>query len=440
MKNKLNKIEFISISVMLFGMFFGAGNLIFPPLLGYLAGENVASAFIGFSLSAIILPILAVVAVSKTYGLENLASRVNRKFAILYTVLIFLAIGPGLAMPRTATVPFEMAIMQYLPENFNLSLTRAIFTTAFFAITYILSVNETKAVESSGKILSPLLILFIVLLFIGVLTKSSANIAQPKGQYLNSPLVNGFIEGYGTLDALAGLNFGLIIYMTLKKLGVEDKNKAIGYVVKSGIIAGAILAVIYLALAYMGYITSGIENLQNGAQIISYLSDSIFGSIGSVIVIAIFTLACLTTCIGLLLNISDYFATLTKNIDSKNWKRIICLVSLLLANFGLNTIMSYTVPILLILYPFSIALILLGLTHDKLSYTKQSYIAVAIITFFISIISVIDSTLKIQIPGLTKLVSSLPLKEDGLEWLIPSLIVLIIVQLITKNKNIKNKA
>lgn len=432
---KLNKLEFISISVMLFGIFFGAGNLIFPPLLGYISGSSTFTSFSAFAISGIVFPMLAVIAVSKTYGLENLARKVGDKFAIIYSVIIFLSIGPGLAIPRNGSVPFEMAIVQYLPSQSNLVLYRLLFTSIFFALSYYFAVHANKLVDSSGKILTPALIILIFSIFIGFLFVNPNQVSKPSESIINREFGYGFIEGYNTLDAIAGLNYGFLIYKTIKSYKIENEKNIIKYVSKSGVLAGFILLVIYGVLSFLGRQISGMNlGFTNGAQIITHVSSLAFGNLGAIITILIFTLACLTTSIGLIISVADYFSTLTPKINVKNWAIIITLFSFVISNFGLDLIMKVTVPVLLIIYPFSLSLIVMGITQDILKFKNFTYKIVCLVTFSIAIVSVLMQN-GINIPLLGDLVSKLPLFKQGLEWVLPTFISIVISEAFLKIKN-----
>lgn len=432
MERKLTKSEFISLSIMLFGLFFGAGNLIFPPMLGYNSGNKTLISFIFFTLTAIIFPVLGVITVSKTNGLQNLSRRVHPLFALIFTVIIYLSIGPGLGIPRAGVVPFEMAIFQYLPKGFDANISRLIYTLVFFSIAYYVSLTPNKLVKRSGKILTPILLFLILILFLGILFKNPNNVGLPKGDYIKSPAVVGFVEGYNTLDAIAALNFGFVISLTLRKFNISDEKDIVRYSIKSGILAGIILLIIYAILSYIGMVLSGSNiTFENGAQILSYISESLFGNFGVALVILIFTLACLTTSIGLIVSISEYFATLTKGINEKAWVGIITLFSFVISNFGLNTILSISVPVLQIVYPFSLVIIVLGLIHDKFKFSRSTYVVSAIITFAISILSMLVNY-GVELPFLTKIIKSLPFYSVGLNWVIPSILSILLTQLISK--------
>ena len=220
MKNNLTKEQFFSVAIMLFGLFFGAGNLIFPPLLGKQAGGATFQSLLAFGITAVVFPILGVVAVAKTKGLSNLASKVDKYFAIVFTTMIYMAIGPGLGIPRAGSLPFEMAVAPFLPENVSLSLSRLVYTFVFFLVAYLVCLKPNKLVTRMGKFLTPALLVLITVMFVGVLFKNPNAVTSPVGDYATSSTVKGFLEGYNTMDTIAALNFGLVISLAVKSFKV----------------------------------------------------------------------------------------------------------------------------------------------------------------------------------------------------------------------------
>ena len=420
MKNNLTKEQFFSVAIMLFGLFFGAGNLIFPPLLGKQAGGATFQSLLAFGITAVVFPILGVVAVAKTKGLSNLASKVDKYFAIVFTTMIYMAIGPGLGIPRAGSLPFEMAVAPFLPENVSLSLSRLVYTFVFFLVAYLVCLKPNKLVTRMGKFLTPALLVLITVMFVGVLFKNPNAVTSPVGDYATSSTVKGFLEGYNTMDTIAALNFGLVISLAVKSFKVEDEEKVIGYTVRVGLVAGSFLFVIYAMLAYIGMTTSGLTgDVKNGAEILTTVSQYVFGKFGIVLLASIFTLACLTTCIGLITSISKFFETMTKEKFSYHkWIVFWTFLSFLVANFGLNTILKVSVPVLVAIYPVSIVLILLGLTEKYFGYNKFTYRLVCYTVTFISVVEALLSV-KLNIPFVTELVSSLPFFSLSLGWVLP---------------------
>lgn len=309
MKN-LSRSQFTQVSIMLFGLFFGAGNLIFPPFLGNQAGNKTIISLLAFSVTAIIFPVLGAIAVGKTDGLKNLSSRVGEKFALVFTTAIYLSIGPGLGIPRAGSVPFEMAIAPYVPETFNLSLVRLAYTFVFFAVAMWVCLKPNKLVARVGKYLTPTLLLLIFIMFAKVMTLPKVP-AMASGNYKDAPVVAGFLAGYDTMDAVAALNFGFVVTLAIRRFGVEDKKLVTAYTAKAGLLAGSVLFIVYLMLSTMGMVTSkAFAGVENGAVVLTEAVKLVFGNSGLVLLASIFTLACLTTCIGLISSGSEYFCTL----------------------------------------------------------------------------------------------------------------------------------
>lgn len=423
---KLTKSKLLLVSFMLFSLFFGAGNLIFPPLLGQQASTAALPATIGFLITAVILPVLGVIVVSKFNGLTTLGNNVGKTFSLVFTLLIYLSIGPGLGIPRAGSVPFEMAITPILPEGSNLTLWMIIYTTIFFAIVLWLCLTPGKLVKRIGSFLTPSLLGLILILFIVFLFKSDKATNVPLDIYSNNAFLQGFVDGYQTMDTIAALNFGLVIMLTLNKFGINTEKGIMKYTIISGIIAGIILASVYIMLTIIGTYTSGLYPADaNGALILRRIAGDMFGQAGSFLIAGIFTLACLTTCVGLVNSISEYFSTLFKKVSYTKWVIIITILSYLICNLGLNAILSISIPILNALYPVSIVLIILGLCHKFIKNNRFIYKLVVYSTFLISIISAIEG-LGINLGFISSALSFIPLYSKGFGWVIISIIMALI--------------
>ena len=311
---KLNKKNMMVISFMLFSLFFGAGNLIFPPFLGQNAGEHTFTAMAGFLLTAVVLPVLGVIVVARFDGLDKLSGKTGKRFAFIFTVLIYLSIGPGLGIPRVTSVPFEMAVSPYLPNDANRTLWMVLYSALFFLVALWLCLNPGKLVQRIGRVLTPSLLILLVLLFISFVTKGNVNVAPTLDSYQSSAFLKGFTEGYNTMDTIAALNFGLVISTTLVSFGLNEKKDRITHTVYAGIFAGSILAIVYMMLSYMGMCSSGVYAVQeNGTWTLRCIVQQVFGGRGAILLAAIFSLACLTTCVGLINSISQFFSILFKN-------------------------------------------------------------------------------------------------------------------------------
>ena len=311
---KLYKKNMVVISFMLFSLFFGAGNLIFPPFLGQNAGEHTFTAMAGFLLTAVVLLVFGVIVVARFDGLDKLSGKAGKRFAFIFTVLIYLSVGPGLGIPRAASVPFEMAVSPCLPNDANRTLRMVLYSALFFLVALWLCLNPGKLVQRIGRVLTPGLLILLVLLFISFVTKGNVNVAPALDSYQSSAFLKGFTEGYNTMDTIAALNFGLVISTTLVSFGLNERKDRITHTVYAGIFAGSILAIVYMMLSYMGMCSSGVYAVQeNGAWTLRCIVQQVFGDGGAILLAAIFTLACLTTCVGLINSISQFFSILFKN-------------------------------------------------------------------------------------------------------------------------------
>ena len=430
---KLTRSQFLQLSIMLFGLFFGAGNLIFTPLLGNKAGSATFISLIAFCVTAVLFPVLGAIVVGKTNGLSNLAKRVGPVFSVVFTTAIYLSIGPGLGIPRAGSVPFEMAIAPYVPETLNLNIVRFVYTLVFFTISLLICLKPNKLVERVGKFLTPTLLLMILFMFVRIVMMDK-NIAAPSGDYLKAPVTKGFLAGYETMDAVAALNFGFVIAQAIRRFGIEDENEVTKYEIKAGLLAGSVLFTVYAMLSCIGMIGSEkFAGAENGAVVLSESMKLVLGDFGLVLLAFIFTLACLTTCVGLITSGGEYFEKLFNNkLSYKAWVYIWTLFSFIMANFGLNKLLAFSVPLLQIIYLVALVLIVMGISHKYLNYSKVSYVSSAVVAVGLPLVEVLDKTFKINFVFVTNFVKSLALYEEGLAWLLPTIFVLVFTSLIVK--------
>ncbi len=435
---KLTKQNMRSISFMLFSLFFGAGNLIFPPFLGQNAGSQSLPAMLGFLITAVVLPILGVVVVAQFDGLDRLAQNVGRRFSLLFTVLIYLSIGPGLGIPRAASVPFEMAVAPYLREDTNLTVWMVLYSLVFFLVALWLCLTPGKLVRRIGNYLTPSLLILLCFLFVVFLFRGETQTAAPQAAYQQAPFLQGFTDGYQTMDTIAALNFGLVIATTLGSFGLQEKKSVLRYTVLAGIFAGGILSAVYMMLTHMGMCSSGVYPIQeNGAWTLRCIVHQLFGDVGAILLAAIFTLACLTTCVGLINSISQYFSTLFKKLSYRQWVFLITGFSFLVCNLGLNAILSISIPVLNAIYPISIVLILLGLSHKLWQHSRFAYPLTITATGCVSVIYALDAA-GIPLGVLGRLFRKLPLYTMGFSWVsvaVAALVLALILSAFFKKKN-----
>lgn len=440
MNEKISRKAFISIGFMLFAMFFGSGNLIFPPMLGNQAGSSTLVSLLGFAITAIVFPVLGILAVAKTDGIENLGKRVGPFFAIVYPAVVFLAIGPGIAIPRNGSLAFEMSVLPYLSQGTNLEFWRLGYTLVFFALAFYLCLQPSKLVDRIGKLMTPVLLALILLFFLGSVIKLPVNVADPVAGY-KAPLVTGFLEGYNTMDTLAALNFGLVISLTIRRFKVTEEKSIIKYTSLAGLLAGILLLIIYAMLAHVGKISSlGNQDVENGGRILFNVTNQVFGRGGSIVLILIFTLSCLTTVVGLITSVSEYFARLTKGrVGYKAWTSIFTIISLGLDNFGLSAILKFSVPVLVAIYPIAIVLIILALLQDVFNFSSLSYKITIYSTFIISLLQGIRTT-GLKLNTIDPILKNIPFFEQQLEWLPVAIFFLIVGVIIDNTVNRKKES
>lgn len=420
---KLSKKDLLLVSLMLFSLFFGAGNLIFPPFLGQSAGHNTWIAMGGFFITAVGFPVMGVIAVAKSGSLHILASRVHPIFGMVFTVLIYLSIGPCLGIPRAGSLPFEMAVAPFLPKGIiSNQLALLIYTLGFFAVAYWLCLSPGKLVNRMGKVLTPTLLILISVIFVASLFKPLGAYGEVTAAYSGAPFVKGFLEGYLTMDTIAALNFGIVISLAIKASGVQGEKNIIRNSVKAGIGAGTLLIIIYSMLAHLGATGGGRFGMtENGAQTLANIMVYLFGKKGVILLAAIFTLACLTTCVGLITSCSQYFVTILPKVKYITFVRVLTLWSMLLANMGLTKILAISVPVLNAIYPIAIVLIILGIINRWIKGSRAIYVGTISFTGVISIVCAL-SEVGIKLGSINQMCSKLPLYADGLGWIMPALV------------------
>lgn len=423
MKNELSKNQVLSLGLMLFALFLGAGNIIFPPFLGQQAGTNIWIAVAGFLVTGVGLPLLAVIAVGRTGNLQTLASRVHPTFGIVFTIIVYLAIGPLFGIPRTATVTYEIGIFPFLSKAAGQSfLPLLILSLIFFVLSVWLSLNPSKLIHRIGTIITPVLLIVLTILAIKSIISPIGTISSPTEGYMTNSFFNGFIEGYLTLDTIGGLAFGIVVISALKNLGVTNQTTITKTVGKAGILAAAGLALVYLALTYIGASSvTEIGMLDNGAAVITASTKALFGSFGTVILAVAITLACLTTSVGLITSCAYFFSMHVPALSYKKVVYILAVFSTVIANVGLSKLISISLPILSFIYPIAIVLILLSFLHSYFRGYSSVYASGIIATGIISLCDALSSA-GMNLGSIGHLVSSLPLSAQGIGWLIPGII------------------
>lgn len=430
---------------MLFALFFGAGNLIFPAQLGQAAGTNMWPAAVGFLLTGVGLPLLGIIAMgfSGSKDLQDLASRVSPIYGVLFTTVLYLTIGPFFAAPRTGAVAFDIAIAPHLENKSSLALF--LFTVLFFAISLWFSLNPAKIVDRVGKLLAPGIVVLLAILLIMVIVNPMGNAQAPLESYQSNAFVTGFLEGYNTMDALASLVFGIIVINAIKALGVSSRKEIVSATFKTGFVAIILLGLIYVGIAYLGAV--GVEEfglLDTGGLILSSAAKYYFGTVGTILLGVVIILACLTTNIGLMTACAEYFQRLIPKVSYKTLVTFFTVITFIIANFGLTNIITYSVPVLMLLYPLAIVLMILVFLSPLFNHSRIVYMSTISITFLISIFDgwkVLQESLGIDGFRLLEPVVSfyknwLPFYDEGLGWLVPAIIVILITGIIARMRKV----
>lgn len=440
MKNKLQTKESFLLAITLFGLFFGAGNLIFPVHLGQLAGSNVIPATIGFIVTAVTIPILAVASIGVTHsnGLFRMCEKkVGRGFAYFFTCLLYLTIGPCFALPRCCTTTFTSGVYP-LMTNLNEKICLLVFSFIFFALVLFFSLRQNKIMTWVGKIITPIFLFFYAILMITAFVKSNVQVSSivPEQAYINGAFVNGLLEGYNTMDAIAGLAFGIIVVNCIRDLGIHDGKCVAKEIIKAGILTAIMMSIIYFVSTIIGTKSRAIFAISdNGGVALAQIAELYLGKVGLIVLALTIGLACLKTAVGLVTSCSEMFSEMFPNaLDYKKWAIIFCIFSFIIANFGLTSIIEYSIPVLMFLYPISMVLIILG----NLSYRNDNKIVfrcTLVGTIFAAIFDFINALpFNIDISFVEKF---LPFFNIGFSWIIPSIIGLVIGLFLNNRKNTK---
>lgn len=413
--------RYIAIGLMLFALLFGAGNLIFPAAMGQNAGVNVWYAVLGFCVTGVGLPLISIAALgySGCLDLEEAAGRVHPWYGVFYSVVSYLAIGPCFAAPRTGTVSFEIAVKPFL-GSFSPDIALPIFLLIFFLLTYWLAATPSKLVDRVGKILTPALLAVILLLIVQSFITPLGTPQAPTKNYATpvTAVMQGILDGYNTLDAIASFIFATLVISFVKEGGVTHPKAIMKQVLLSGSIAVALLAFIYIFIAKIGADSvTPLGILETGAPVLAGSAKILFGNLGAAILAVIVLLACLSTSVGLVTCCAAYFMRLLGHFSYKTYAVIFCVISYLVGLFGLKTIIVSTIPVLMFIYPLLVALICL-IFLDKFFGGRQCVYAWTIaFTFVMATINLLE-TAGVNLGSFeTMLQTYVPLHTFGMGWI-----------------------
>ncbi|MFT8599696.1 MAG: branched-chain amino acid transport system II carrier protein [Leuconostoc pseudomesenteroides] len=438
MTTKLDIKKTLLLASLIFGMFFGAGNLIFPVHLGQLAGLNWGPATIGFLLSATVIPLMALISLSQTQasGIYDLAKPLGRGFAIFFLIAVHVSLGPMIATPRTATVAYSLSFANWIPSSWQ-SIAQLIFSAIFFGIVYFLGSREQNLTKYIGQYLNPIFGILLVLIFLLAIFNPMGTLNHTaEAAYQTKAFSSAFIEGYNTLDAIAALAFGITIVRAIEAMGFSGRRQIAQITAKTGFIAIAGIAIVYIGLILLGATSlSHFKLSENGTTALMQITNHYLGSFGGAFLAVMGTIAVLTTAIGLTASFAQDFHRIFPKISYKKWLILTIGLSFMAANFGLDNIIAWAVPILMFLYPIAITLILLGLLSPLFNNASVVYLSTMI---FAMIPAIMDGIANSPFSGLFKGVvgyhddmgtlhfgiyqNLLPFADMGFGWITPTIL------------------
>lgn len=428
--------QYLIVASLLFGLFFGAGNLIFPIHLGQLSGANWGMATFGFLVTAVLLPLLAVLAISASHakGVYDIGTPLGNKFALIFMVLIHLTLGPLFATPRTASISFSVGLQPVLPKS-AAKPALLIFSAIFFILAFIISYEQSTILDSIGRILNPLflLLLFSVFLLAAISPMGAAKDQSVTTAYQSASFFNGFIEGYNTMDALAGLAFGYTIVSAVRQLGKTSAKSNAKITARAGVLATGAIGIIYIGLIWLGATTlNHFKISQEGGTVFNQIVTYYLGDLGHALLATLVTLTCLTTAVGLIAAFAQDFHRSFNKISYHGWLTIMTIVSFITANFGLDTIISWSTPMLMFLYPIAMVLIILSISGSLFDRDSIVYFCGILFTIIPAILDMIASFPPIvsqqswALQLKTFQLKFLPFADIGMDWVIPAIIGLVI--------------
>lgn len=423
MNNTMKTSDILGLGFMTFAFFLGAGNIIFPPMSGFLAGESMGWAMCGFLVTGVGLPLLTILAVARAGGgLLTMTRLLPAGVGTAMAIAAYLIIGPAFATPRTGLVAYEMGFKPFLGDLASQS-SQSLFTLVYFALTIALSLNQGRLLDAIGKVLTPLLVILLAVLAVGVVLHPQGTVPPVVGDYLTHPGVKGLLEGYNTMDTFGALMFGMLIIDVLRSRGVADSRLQTRYLARAGLIAALGLVLVYVSLFYLGATAGGlVTNPANGGVIVSTYVASLFGPAGQAVLAGIVSLACLTTAVGLTSACAEFFNTLWPRLSYRLLVVVMGVICALVANVGLASLISLSIPVLVAIYPVAIALVALTFLRPLYADPQRAFRVVLGVSL---LFGVLDGMKQAGV-NLHQL-DWMPLFTLGLAWLLPTVAAMLLM-------------
>lgn len=417
----------IATSLTLFSMFFGAGNLIFPPIMGASAGTNVAPAMIGFLIGGVALPVISIITIALSgTDMRDLVNRAGKSFGLVFSVMVYLSIGAFYALPRTGAVSFSTAVAPIIGTK---SLTASIlFSLVFFGVAFYLCWSPGTIIDSLGKVLTPILLGLLVLLVFLCLASLPASHDAPTGEYSATPLAAGLLEGYMTMDSIAALAFGIIVVTSLGHTGGGIGAKVVRRTSTAAIIAGSLLAVVYVGLGLIGHVIPNAQSYGDGATLLADAAQMTMGWPGQIVFGLIVLTACMTTAVGLIAATSEFFHRLLPAISYRTWMIVFTIISFALASAGLDSVLAIAVPIITFLYPIAITVVFITIATHPLRLTTPALWTFRLGSWMAAAWSAATTLAHVGVAteGISSVLIWSPLQANQLGWILPTLIAALI--------------
>lgn len=388
-----------------------------------------------FLVTGVVLPLLSVlaIAVTRAEGVYDIVKPLGAGFAIVFMVLIHATIGPLFGTPRTASVSFTVGIAPFVPKG-DEGMALLIYSAVFFALAFFFAYRENSILSNVGRVLNPMFLALLFIMFLVAFLRPLGNpmTAAATSDYVHGAFVNGFLQGYNTMDAPAGLDFGVTVVHAVRQMGQKRDNDVARVVAKSGAIGMAGVAVIYLLLIVAGAMSLGKFKLSaDGGVAFTQIVNYYGGAFGQAVLAVLIAVTCLTTAVGLVAAFAQDFHKHFPQVYYHMWLFLTTLASFLFANFGLDTLLAWSTPMLMFLYPLVLVLILLSVCSPLFHRDPWVYLFVVVFTvvpalgdMVVSFPSVVSAS------AFGKTVATwramLPLSDLGMSWLVPALLGLVL--------------
>ncbi|WP_416762276.1 branched-chain amino acid transport system II carrier protein [Morganella morganii] len=417
--------DMLVLGMMVFALFLGAGNIIFPPMAGYHSGTDWFSASLGFIVTGVVLPFLTLITVAVKGRGERLSVDLPRWVSVTFWVVLYLILGSTFAMPRVTNTAYELG---FLPLGFveKSTASHLIFAFVFNFVSMFFMLKQGTMISAIGKFMTPALLFLLVAVGIAVVRTPLSPINEPINQYVDFAFFSGIVDGYQTMDVLSAMAFGGIVARALASRGVTSPQDVVVITIKAGLIAVGLLAALYICLFYLGATSDAVsQTATNGGQIFSRYVDALYGALGTWLMCGIVLLASMTTFVGVTSACADFFATFNPRLDYRFWVVVSTLLTTIVSTFGLDTLLRVTIPVLLLIYPTTVALVFLQFARRKMRNPRFTYgFTVAVLV----VMSAFDTLNNIGLlsENVLAVLHRMPLFKEGIGWLLPGVIAFII--------------